>query len=134
MAGWDSEQLKAALEYAREWNTNTRICHAAQAILAAIFTRHPPQVEHSIRVTTNIQPSAVHLAEQLSLPSPLPCGHSHDLLTCSGDRLSIILPPCWLFQGCQQLSFPFFQLVPTSLTFQLVAIRRSCWRCRGLGS
>ena len=38
------EQLRAALEYVREWNTNSRLCHAAQALLAAILRRHPPQV------------------------------------------------------------------------------------------
>lgn len=38
------EQLKAALEYIREWNTNSRLCHAAQALLAAILRRHSPQV------------------------------------------------------------------------------------------
>lgn len=36
------DDLKAALEYIREWNTNAKNCHAAQALLRAILLRHPP--------------------------------------------------------------------------------------------
>lgn len=43
-AGFDDEQLKSSLEYAREWNTNSRHCHAAQALLQAILAQHSPQV------------------------------------------------------------------------------------------
>lgn len=42
--GWGPLQLRAALEYCREWNTNSRVCHGAQALLAAILRRHSPQV------------------------------------------------------------------------------------------
>ena len=38
------EKLKQCLEFARDWNTNLRRCHAAQAMLQAIILEHPPQV------------------------------------------------------------------------------------------
>ena len=38
------EKLKQCLEFARDWNTNSRRCHAAQAMLQAIILEHPPQV------------------------------------------------------------------------------------------
>lgn len=38
------ERLKQCLEYARDWNTNSRRCHAAQAMLQAIVTEHTPEV------------------------------------------------------------------------------------------
>ncbi len=44
VAGFSAEQLKAALEYCRDWNTNSRTCHVAQAMLQAILVRHPPRV------------------------------------------------------------------------------------------
>jgi hypothetical protein len=34
--------LKAALEFIREWNTNARHCHAAHAMLRAILQHHAP--------------------------------------------------------------------------------------------
>ncbi|CAK0748051.1 hypothetical protein CVIRNUC_001810 [Coccomyxa viridis] len=37
------EKLKQCLEFARDWNTNSRRCHAAQAMLQAIILEHPPQ-------------------------------------------------------------------------------------------
>lgn len=43
-AGLEPARLKQCLEYAREWNTNSRHCHAAQALLRAIFLQHAPQV------------------------------------------------------------------------------------------
>lgn len=36
------DDLKTALEYCREWNTNAKHCHAAQALLAAILRSHKP--------------------------------------------------------------------------------------------
>eukprot|EP00884_Botryococcus_braunii_P002585 jgi/Botrbrau1/12327/Bobra.4_3s0001.1 len=41
-AGLEPAQLKQCLEYIREWNTNSRHCHAAQALLQAIFLQRPP--------------------------------------------------------------------------------------------
>ena len=44
VSGFSGEQLKAALEYCRDWNTNSRTCHVAQAVLQAILLRHAPRV------------------------------------------------------------------------------------------
>eukprot|EP00798_Chlamydomonas_sp_ICE-L_P002642 gene2643-5017_t len=38
-----TDDLKTALEYCREWNTNSRNCHAAQAMLQAILRCHTPK-------------------------------------------------------------------------------------------
>ncbi len=38
------EKLKQCLEFARDWNTNSRRCHAAQAMLQAIISEHTPEV------------------------------------------------------------------------------------------
>ncbi len=38
------DQLKQCLEFARDWNTNSRRCHAAQALLQAIISEHTPEV------------------------------------------------------------------------------------------
>ena len=38
------DQLKQCLEFARDWNTNSRRCHAAQAMLQAIISQHTPEV------------------------------------------------------------------------------------------
>ena len=38
------EKLKQCLEFARDWNTNSRRCHAAQAMLQAIILEQSPQV------------------------------------------------------------------------------------------
>lgn len=38
------EKLKQCLEFARDWNTNSRRCHAAQALLQAIISEHTPEV------------------------------------------------------------------------------------------
>ena len=42
--GLDQEQLKLSLEYIRDWNTNSRHCSAAQAMLQAILVQHQPEV------------------------------------------------------------------------------------------
>ena len=44
VAGWDHEQLAAALQSCVEWNTNSRLCHAAHALLHAILLQHPLEV------------------------------------------------------------------------------------------
>ena len=44
VAGFDVDSLRMSLEYAREWNTNARHCHAAQALLQATLLQHPPEV------------------------------------------------------------------------------------------
>ena len=44
VADFDVDSLKMSLEYAREWNTNSRHCHAAQALLQATLLQHPPEV------------------------------------------------------------------------------------------
>lgn len=36
------EDVRTALEYCREWNTNTRHCHAAQAMLRAVLRARKP--------------------------------------------------------------------------------------------
>ncbi|KAL0037148.1 hypothetical protein WJX79_002653 [Trebouxia sp. C0005] len=38
-----SEELKLCLEYIRDWNTNSRHCSVAQAMLQAILVKHQPQ-------------------------------------------------------------------------------------------
>lgn len=38
------EEVKLCLEYIRDWNTNSRHCAVAQAMLQAILVKHPPQV------------------------------------------------------------------------------------------
>ena len=40
------EDLRIVLEYTREWNTNARHCHAAQALLQAVLLIHPRKVHH----------------------------------------------------------------------------------------
>lgn len=41
----DQDDVRTALEYCREWNTNTRHCHAAQSMLKALLrTRKPAQL------------------------------------------------------------------------------------------
>ena len=37
------EDLKLALEYVREWNTNSKHCHAAQAMLRAVLKHFKPK-------------------------------------------------------------------------------------------
>ncbi len=37
-------ELKLCLEYIRDWNTNSRHCSVAQAMLQAILVKHQPQV------------------------------------------------------------------------------------------
>jgi U3 small nucleolar RNA-associated protein 13 len=44
--GLSPEKLKQCLEYARDWNTNSRRCHAAQALLQAVITEHTVEVLH----------------------------------------------------------------------------------------
>ena len=39
------EELKLCLEYIRDWNTNSRHCAVAQAMLQAILVKHRPQVK-----------------------------------------------------------------------------------------
>lgn len=39
---FDEEQLKKTLEYCREWNTHSKNCGCAQAILHAILSEHSP--------------------------------------------------------------------------------------------
>ena len=39
------EELKLCLEYIRDWNTNSRHCSVAQAMLQAILVKHRPQVK-----------------------------------------------------------------------------------------
>jgi len=48
------EKLKQCLEFARDWNTNSRRCHAAQAILQAIITEHTPEVGHAVSWCTAV--------------------------------------------------------------------------------
>lgn len=38
------DELKLCLEYIRDWNTNSRHCAVAQAMLQAILVKHQPQV------------------------------------------------------------------------------------------
>ncbi len=44
MAGLSGDQIRQCLEFVREWNTNSRRCHAAQATLQAILLQHSPEV------------------------------------------------------------------------------------------
>ena len=41
---FDQDQLKLCLEYLRDWNTNSRHCSAAQAMLQAVLVQHQPEV------------------------------------------------------------------------------------------
>lgn len=45
VAGLGGDQIRQCLEFVREWNTNSRRCHAAQATLQAILLQHSPEVE-----------------------------------------------------------------------------------------
>jgi len=67
------EDLRAALEYAREWNTNARNCHAAQALLRAILRRHKP-------------------AALLAVPGAR-CLHTHASTRSFPSPLSLLRPP-----------------------------------------
>ena len=44
VADWDATQLASALKSIAQWNTNSRHCHAAHALLHAILLRHPLEV------------------------------------------------------------------------------------------
>ena len=44
VAELSEEELKLCLEYMRDWNTNSRHCSMAQAMLQAVLVQHPPQV------------------------------------------------------------------------------------------
>ena len=44
--GLSPERLKQCLEYARDWNTTSRRCHAAQALLQAVIKEHTVEVLH----------------------------------------------------------------------------------------
>ena len=43
VADFSEAQLKTALEYARDWNTNSRNCHEAHALLQAILLQYSAQ-------------------------------------------------------------------------------------------
>ncbi len=51
VGGFEKDQIKQCLEFIREWNTNSRHCHAAQATLQAILSQHAPEV-HSPHFVT----------------------------------------------------------------------------------
>ncbi|GIL66924.1 hypothetical protein Vafri_20438, partial [Volvox africanus] len=40
VAAMSDEDLRASLEYVRDWNTNSKHCHAAQALLGAVLRAH----------------------------------------------------------------------------------------------
>ncbi|CAI5996902.1 unnamed protein product [Closterium sp. NIES-65] len=42
VAGLEPTQLRQLLLYAREWNTNAKLCLSAQRLLAAVLKHHPP--------------------------------------------------------------------------------------------
>ncbi|CAI7875534.1 unnamed protein product, partial [Closterium sp. NIES-54] len=42
VAGLEPSQLRQLLLYAREWNTNAKLCLSAQRLLAAVLKHHPP--------------------------------------------------------------------------------------------
>ena len=42
--GLDAEQLKACLEYCREWNVSAKTCDVAQAVLGAVVRLYPPSI------------------------------------------------------------------------------------------
>ena len=44
------EELKLCLEYIRDWNTNSRHCAVAQAMLQAILVKHQPQVHGALPI------------------------------------------------------------------------------------
>lgn len=44
VGGLSEDELKLCLEYIREWNTNSRHCAVAQAMLQAMLVKHQPQV------------------------------------------------------------------------------------------
>ena len=44
VSGLSEDELKLCLEYIREWNTNSRHCAVAQAMLQAMLVKHQPQV------------------------------------------------------------------------------------------
>jgi hypothetical protein len=58
------EDLKTALEYCREWNTNARNCHVAQAMLRALLSTRPPK---DLLAVPGAQPTCMrrHASQQL---------------------------------------------------------------------
>ncbi|CAI5462234.1 unnamed protein product [Closterium sp. Yama58-4] len=42
VAGLEPSQLRQLLLYAREWNTNAKLCLSAQRLLSAVLKHHPP--------------------------------------------------------------------------------------------
>lgn len=70
------EDLKAALEYIREWNTNARNCNAAHAMLRALLQQHPPAALLAV-------PGAGELLEALAAYSSRHLGRVERLLRSS---------------------------------------------------
>jgi U3 small nucleolar RNA-associated protein 13 len=63
VAGFGADQIRQCLEFAREWNTNSRHCHAAQAALQAILLQHSPEVPCPF---AHVSPSVPVLAKSFS--------------------------------------------------------------------
>jgi len=94
------EELKLCLEYIRDWNTNSRHCSVAQAMLQAILVKHQPQVTGCAVQLNSLQ----HLMQPwVALPfvsgafditSVTTMCHVHHVMTCADERLS-----CW-FRLC----------------------------------
>ncbi|GLI67244.1 hypothetical protein VaNZ11_011426, partial [Volvox africanus] len=43
VAAMSDEDLRTSLEYVRDWNTNSKHCHAAQALLGSVLRTHRPE-------------------------------------------------------------------------------------------
>ena len=65
------EELKLCVEYIRDWNTNSRHCNVAQAMLQAVLIRHPPQVSLTC-YSIAIYPLRQKMLCCQSSPLPLP--------------------------------------------------------------
>jgi hypothetical protein len=82
--GFTPEQLKQCLEFCREWNTNARHCHAAQAALQALLLHHPPHVGV-------LHPRRKSRVQAVQEPAPILCCHSS--LLGGGRCLCLVIHP-----------------------------------------
>ena len=116
VAGLGPEQLRQCLQFAREWNTNSRRCHAAQATLQAVMLQHPPEArsrDHPACVARSaITPS---LDTALSSPSA-----RWLQLACLVRGTAMLQPGQGCCQGSRQVCRPMLHLFVN-------ASSHSCW-------
>ena len=87
VAGFGPEQLRQCLAFAREWNTNSRRCHAAQATLQAVLLQHPPEARSHY-------PPCLPVLESLTVSPGKACAQVHVLRSISEHSDTDV--PCWV--------------------------------------